>query len=137
VEGYAKTPITYSNLLLEAAEKMEGKGEVDTWVMALPDSVCKLFVDAVGCGVKEHMKESVIVDLSFGTVSTILIPLSVSHKLMAKDAVRLFEEKHAGEKLVKIRKEVPELKNVAGNRQLWVSSSSRPVLIVIERSLRP
>ena len=52
-----------------------------------------------------------------GIISTVSIPLS--DKLTAKDVVRMFEEKYAGEKLVKIRKEVPELKDVEGNHG-WV-----------------
>ena len=48
-----------------------------------------------------------------GIISTVSIPLT--DKLTAKDVVRMFEERYAGEKLVKIRKEVPELKDVKGN----------------------
>ena len=61
LEGYSKTDITYENLSPEDLRKMEEKGEVDCWVMALPNRVCKPFVDAVdsvGSG------KSVIVDLS-------------------------------------------------------------------------
>ncbi|KAF8811201.1 acetylglutamate kinase ARG6 [Phlegmacium glaucopus] len=67
LEGYTKTPITYSNLSVEDVEKMEKEGEVDAWVMALPNGVCKPFVDAVDRGAKERTKDreaSVIVDLS-------------------------------------------------------------------------
>ena len=67
VEGYNKTPLTYSNLSPEVVEKMEKEGEVDAWVMALPNGVCKPFVDAVDRGAKERTKDkeaSVIVDLS-------------------------------------------------------------------------
>ena len=42
-------------------ERIEASGEVDAWVMALPNGVCKPFVDAVN-GVKGG--KSVIVDLS-------------------------------------------------------------------------
>ena len=52
-----------------------------------------------------------------GIISTVSI--SLSDKLTAKDVVGMFEEKYAGEKLVKIKKEVPELKDVEGN-QGWV-----------------
>ena len=52
-----------------------------------------------------------------GIISTVSIPLS--DKLTAKDVIRMFEEKYAGEKLVKIRKEVPELKDVKENHG-WV-----------------
>ena len=67
LEGYTKAPITYSNLSVEDVEKMEKEGEVDAWVMALPNGVCKPFVDAVDRGAKERTKDqeaSVIVDLS-------------------------------------------------------------------------
>jgi len=44
---------------------MEKQGEVDAWVMALPNGVCKPFVDAVEKGSKERQGEgSVVVDLS-------------------------------------------------------------------------
>jgi len=52
-----------------------------------------------------------------GIISTVSIPLS--DKLTAKDVVLMFEERYAGEKLVKIRKEVPELKDVRNNHG-WV-----------------
>ena len=67
VEGYTKTPISFTNLSPEDVEKMEKEGEVDAWVMALPNGVCKPFVDAVDRGAKERTKDkeaSVIVDLS-------------------------------------------------------------------------
>ena len=67
LEGYTKAPIAYSNLSLEDVEKMEKEGEVDAWVMALPNGICKPFVDAVDRGAKErtkHKEASVIVDLS-------------------------------------------------------------------------
>jgi N-acetyl-gamma-glutamyl-phosphate reductase/acetylglutamate kinase len=52
-----------------------------------------------------------------GIISTVSIPLS--DKMTAKDVVRMFEERYAGEKLVKIRKEIPELKDVKDNHG-WV-----------------
>jgi N-acetyl-gamma-glutamyl-phosphate reductase / acetylglutamate kinase len=52
-----------------------------------------------------------------GILSTVSIPLS--EKLTAKDVVRMFEEKYAGERLVTIRKEVPEMKDVK-DQQGWV-----------------
>ena len=65
LEGYAKKAITYSNLSVEDVEKMEKEGQVDGWVMALPNGICKPFVDAIDRGAKEKRKEtSVIVDLS-------------------------------------------------------------------------
>ena len=52
-----------------------------------------------------------------GIIST--VSMSLSDKLTAKDVVGMFEEKYAGEKLIKIKKEVPELKDVEGNHG-WV-----------------
>ncbi|EIW75683.1 bifunctional acetylglutamate kinase/N-acetyl-gamma-glutamyl-phosphate reductase [Coniophora puteana RWD-64-598 SS2] len=65
LEGYAKSAVTYSNLTPEDVERMEKDGEVDAWVMALPNGACKPFVDAVGKGAAEGKgKGGVIVDLS-------------------------------------------------------------------------
>lgn len=61
LKGYDKRSITYENLSAEDVRRMEEKGQIDCWVMALPNGVCKPFVDAiddVGRG------ESLIVDLS-------------------------------------------------------------------------
>jgi N-acetyl-gamma-glutamyl-phosphate reductase / acetylglutamate kinase len=61
LEGYTKRDITYENLSVEDVTRMEENGDVDCWVMALPNGVCKPFVDAidaVGSG------KSLIVDLS-------------------------------------------------------------------------
>ncbi|RPA99093.1 bifunctional acetylglutamate kinase/N-acetyl-gamma-glutamyl-phosphate reductase [Choiromyces venosus 120613-1] len=63
LEGYTKggKGIIYQNLGVEDIRRMEENDEVDCWVMALPNGVCKPFVDAVedvGKGT------SVIVDLS-------------------------------------------------------------------------
>jgi N-acetyl-gamma-glutamyl-phosphate reductase/acetylglutamate kinase len=43
---------------------MEEQGQIDCWVMALPNGVCKPFVDAVEEGSKKRGEKSVIVDLS-------------------------------------------------------------------------
>ncbi|KAI5804895.1 putative acetylglutamate kinase [Geopyxis carbonaria] len=63
LEGYNKggKEIIYQNLQVEDIRRMEENNEIDCWVMALPNGVCKPFVDAVdevGSG------KSVIVDLS-------------------------------------------------------------------------
>ena len=66
LEGYLKKPVTYSNLSVEEVEKMEREGAVDAWVMALPNGICKPFVDAIDRGAKERGENqgSVVVDLS-------------------------------------------------------------------------
>jgi N-acetyl-gamma-glutamyl-phosphate reductase/acetylglutamate kinase len=62
LKGYEKRDITYENLTPEDVRRMEEKGEIDCWVMALPNGVCKPFVDAVAQG--KGPQNSVIVDLS-------------------------------------------------------------------------
>ncbi|EIM85818.1 bifunctional acetylglutamate kinase/N-acetyl-gamma-glutamyl-phosphate reductase [Stereum hirsutum FP-91666 SS1] len=66
LDGYTKTPVTYSNLSVQDVERMEKDGEVDAWVMALPNGAAKPFVDAIDKGTKERTsgEGSVIVDLS-------------------------------------------------------------------------
>ncbi|PQE32878.1 acetylglutamate kinase protein [Rutstroemia sp. NJR-2017a WRK4] len=62
LKGYDKRQITYENLSAEDVRKMEERGDIDCWVMALPNGVCKPFVDAVNDG--KGPQNSVIVDLS-------------------------------------------------------------------------
>ncbi|KAH7921999.1 bifunctional acetylglutamate kinase/N-acetyl-gamma-glutamyl-phosphate reductase [Leucogyrophana mollusca] len=65
LQSYTKSSVTYSDLSVEDVERMEKDGEVDAWVMALPNGVCKPFVDAVDRGAKERVsgESSVVVDL--------------------------------------------------------------------------
>ena len=60
LQGYEKRDVTYENLSAEDVRRMEEKGDVDCWVMALPNGVCKPFVDAID----SVSRNSVIVDLS-------------------------------------------------------------------------
>jgi N-acetyl-gamma-glutamyl-phosphate reductase / acetylglutamate kinase len=66
LQEYTKADIKYSNLSVEDVERMERDGEVDAWVMALPNGICKPFVDAIDRGAKERKgnEGSVVVDLS-------------------------------------------------------------------------
>ncbi|KAI0726109.1 bifunctional acetylglutamate kinase/N-acetyl-gamma-glutamyl-phosphate reductase [Fomitopsis betulina] len=66
LDGYTKAELKYSDLSAADVERMEKDGEVDAWVMALPNGVCKPFVDAVDRGSKERKtgEPSVVVDLS-------------------------------------------------------------------------
>jgi N-acetyl-gamma-glutamyl-phosphate reductase/acetylglutamate kinase len=65
LDGYTKHKVTYSDLKVDDVERMEKEGEVDAWVMALPNGVCKPFVDAIDRGAKgRNGKGGVIVDLS-------------------------------------------------------------------------
>jgi N-acetyl-gamma-glutamyl-phosphate reductase/acetylglutamate kinase len=60
LQGYNKREITYESLSADDVRKMEEKEEIDCWVMALPNGVCKPYVDAIN----QANKHSVIVDLS-------------------------------------------------------------------------
>ncbi|EJF61495.1 bifunctional acetylglutamate kinase/N-acetyl-gamma-glutamyl-phosphate reductase [Dichomitus squalens LYAD-421 SS1] len=65
--GYTKSQVTYSDLSVQDVERMEKDGEVDAWIMALPNGVCKPLVDAVDRGAaerKDGKSGSVVVDLS-------------------------------------------------------------------------
>jgi len=60
LEGYEKRDIIYENLSAEDVRRMADKGDIDCWVMALPNGVCKPWVDAID----ESGKDTVVVDLS-------------------------------------------------------------------------
>jgi len=64
LEGYNKREVTYESLSPEDVRDMEKRGEIDCWVMALPNGVCRPFVEAVYEGRKSSNHKSVIVDLS-------------------------------------------------------------------------
>ena len=61
LQGYTKSDVTYQALGPRDVAKMEENGEVDAWVMALPNGVCKPFVDAID---SSKGGKSVVVDLS-------------------------------------------------------------------------
>lgn len=62
LKGYEGRDITYENLTADDVQRMEANGEIDCWVMALPNGVCKPFVEAIEKG--KGPQNSVIVDLS-------------------------------------------------------------------------
>ncbi|KAF1823432.1 bifunctional acetylglutamate kinase/N-acetyl-gamma-glutamyl-phosphate reductase [Dissoconium aciculare CBS 342.82] len=61
LKGYEKKEIIYENLSPDDVRRMAEKKEVDCWVMALPNGVCKPYVDAID---ESGHQEAVIVDLS-------------------------------------------------------------------------
>lgn len=61
LKGYDKKKIIYESLTPDDIRKMAEKKEIDCWVMALPNGVCKPYVDAIE---ESGHKEAVIVDLS-------------------------------------------------------------------------
>jgi len=63
LQDYRKSEIQYSNLSVEDVAKIEESGEVDAWVMALPNGVCKPFVDAIDAA-RSRGGKGVMVDLS-------------------------------------------------------------------------
>ena len=89
LKGYGKRDITYTNLSAEDVRRMEEKGEIDCWVMALPNGVCKPFVDAIE---QVGKNKSVIVDLSadyrFDNRWTYGLPELVDRSKIAK-AIRI------------------------------------------------
>jgi len=86
LKGYDKSEVTYENLTPEDVRHMQEKGEIDCWVMALPNGVCKPYVDAVNDG--NGPQNSVIVDLSadyrFDKTWTYGLPELVSRSEIAK-----------------------------------------------------
>ncbi|CCH44350.1 hypothetical protein BN7_3913 [Wickerhamomyces ciferrii] len=62
LEGYTKSEIIYENLQVEDIKRMEERNEIDVWVMALPNGVCKPFVDAIESA--KGNQTSKIIDLS-------------------------------------------------------------------------
>ncbi|KAL1893418.1 Protein arg-6, mitochondrial [Ceratocystis pirilliformis] len=67
--GYTKKNVIYENLSAEDVYALEKAGQVDCWVMALPNGVCKPFVEAIDAATAEVSSSkpdhrSLIVDLS-------------------------------------------------------------------------
>ncbi|PPJ53427.1 hypothetical protein CBER1_00266 [Cercospora berteroae] len=61
LKGYDKKKIIYESLSPDDVRKMAERKEIDCWVMALPNGVCKPYVDAIE---ESGHQEAVIVDLS-------------------------------------------------------------------------
>lgn len=61
LKGYEKKEIIYESLTPDDVRKMAERKEIDCWVMALPNGVCKPYVDAIE---ESGHKEAVVVDLS-------------------------------------------------------------------------
>ena len=61
LQGYTQKEIVYENLSPDDVGRMAEKKKVDCWVMALPNGLCKPYVDAIN---ESGHSEAVIVDLS-------------------------------------------------------------------------
>ena len=59
LEGYTKRKVIYKTLSPEDVAQLDKDGKVDCWIMALPNSVCKPYVEALDQG----DRKSVIIDL--------------------------------------------------------------------------
>jgi N-acetyl-gamma-glutamyl-phosphate reductase/acetylglutamate kinase len=64
LEQYTKGKIIYEHLSPEDVAQLDKDGEVDCWVMALPNGVCKPYVEAINQVQKGSDRRSVIIDLS-------------------------------------------------------------------------
>lgn len=62
--GYSKRKIIYENIGPEDVGKLEKKGEIDCWIMALPNGVCNPYIEAIDEASKGREKKSVVIDLS-------------------------------------------------------------------------
>ncbi|KAL9042185.1 MAG: hypothetical protein Q9214_003858, partial [Letrouitia sp. 1 TL-2023] len=61
LKGYEKRQITYENLTPEDVRRMEEKNQIDCWVMALPNGVCKPYIEVIN---ETGNPSTVVVDLS-------------------------------------------------------------------------
>lgn len=64
LERYSKRKIIYEYLSPEDVARLDKDGEVDCWVLALPNGVCKPYVEALDEVQKGSNSRGVIVDLS-------------------------------------------------------------------------
>jgi N-acetyl-gamma-glutamyl-phosphate reductase common form len=64
LESYTKRKIIYESLSPEDVAQLDKDNKIDCWVMALPNSVCKPYIDALDQVQNESDHKSVIVDLS-------------------------------------------------------------------------
>ncbi|KAL6875900.1 acetylglutamate kinase [Trichoderma longibrachiatum] len=60
LKGYTKRKVIYETLSPEDVARLDKDGEVDCWIMALPNGVCQPYVEALD----QNKSNSVIVDLS-------------------------------------------------------------------------
>lgn len=65
LKGYEKRDIVYENLTADDVLRMEEKGDIDCWVMALPNGVCKPYIEAID---------------SVGNSSTVIVDLSADYR---------------------------------------------------------
>lgn len=64
LQQYTKRKIIYEHLSPENVTQLDKDGQVDCWVMALPNGVCKPYIEALNQVQKGSNGRSVIIDLS-------------------------------------------------------------------------
>lgn len=84
LQGYDKREIIYENLSPEDVRKMAEQGQVDCWVMALPNGVCKPFVDAVDASGKDALIVDLSADYRFDSSWTYGLPELVPRRKIAQ-----------------------------------------------------
>ncbi|KAJ4167728.1 Protein arg-6, mitochondrial [Fusarium falciforme] len=62
LEGYTKRKLTYESLIPEDIAQLDK--DIDCWVMALPNSACKPYIEAIDQAQKNSDHKSVVVDIS-------------------------------------------------------------------------
>ncbi|RYP84715.1 hypothetical protein DL770_005167 [Monosporascus sp. CRB-9-2] len=130
LKGYNKRKIIYENLSAEECAQLD----VDAYVLALPNGVCQPYVDAIDQAEKGKDKKSLIVDLSAdyrfndswitswfrGIHLTINIPLNKS--MNSRDIRNIYQDRYAGEKLIKVLGEAPYVKLIQGKHGVEVGA---------------
>jgi N-acetyl-gamma-glutamyl-phosphate reductase / acetylglutamate kinase len=84
LKGYDRRDITYENLSTEDVRRMSENGDVDCWVMALPNGVCKPFVDAIDQAGKDQLIIDLSADYRFDPEWTYGLPELVDRSSIAK-----------------------------------------------------
>ena len=86
LQGYEKSEIIYENLSPDDTRAMAERSQIDVWVMALPNGVCKPYVDAIN--ESSNGREQLIVDLSadyrFDKAWTYGLPETITRANIAK-----------------------------------------------------
>jgi N-acetyl-gamma-glutamyl-phosphate reductase/acetylglutamate kinase len=84
LQGYTKRDITYENLTAEDVRRMADTGEIDCWVMALPNGVCQPFVEAVDSAGKDALIVDLSADYRFDPAWTYGLPELVDRSKIAQ-----------------------------------------------------
>ena len=84
LKGYDRREIIYEALSVEDVRQMAEKGDIDCWVMALPNGVCKPFVDAIDQAGKHQLVIDLSADYRFDSSWTYGLPELVDRSSIAK-----------------------------------------------------